>query len=276
MGEAKRKKEAAAVKAARAKRVLTAIEEVGIPIPTGMEYSDPRLVDAARTAGKLLDLAFDVMEKSNARANSVPVMTGLAMQLHGNLDYLLDHIVNNGGSPVSVGCHEGCAWCCHQNVEVSILEAILIAVETAHDERGTKFDERSQSLLSLSDRERAVQGEPCPFLDDRNKCSIYKVRPVACRSYLAPDPRQCESSFRLAKEGHESETQFYAEPQISGTAFKAVLDAMAFDFGYQHDLVDLVSTVATIRKDPSIIERWLSGEKVFEPKSHDSHFVQTT
>lgn len=81
-------------------------------------------------------------------------------------------------------CRQGCAHCCHITVAISRSEAQVIAKET-----GRKLNTKAgaitmESMDRLSDPQEHLAalafGVPCPFLVN-SKCSIYEVRPLACR-----------------------------------------------------------------------------------------------
>lgn len=74
-----------------------------------------------------------------------------------------------------IACGKGCSACCHMNVKVSQLEVALIEKE---------MGARPVHLTSsrVHDLETFL-GAPCPFLKEGD-CSIYEVRPFACRKHM--------------------------------------------------------------------------------------------
>lgn len=89
-----------------------------------------------------------------------------------------------------VACSKGCSACCQMNVMISQIEANFIEKET-----GIKPVQVTSSLLHSQDE---FIGVPCPFLKD-GSCSIYDVRPFACRKHLSFDtsPYWCDSARTL-------------------------------------------------------------------------------
>lgn len=114
----------------------------------------------------------------------------------------------------SITCREGCGVCCHQLVPIVPIEARWLAdyVESLPEDRRviarSRFTDAIRQLTEsdLLDRVMAagtLAGRPlrrlaaeyfhlripCPFLDE-GSCSIYPVRPLACREYLVTSPAE--------------------------------------------------------------------------------------
>ncbi|MFV0435850.1 MAG: YkgJ family cysteine cluster protein [Desulfopila sp.] len=103
-------------------------------------------------------------------------------------------------------CRQGCACCCTQNVTVTTPEALEIIdfirqhqmqewlwARLAGDLQPNRprYTLNTMARASLARKELAEEGvdftSPCPFLDT-NRCSLYPVRPFACRSFLSRTP----------------------------------------------------------------------------------------
>lgn len=74
-----------------------------------------------------------------------------------------------------VACKDGCASCCHMNVSLTAAEA---------DRLGKAIGRRPAAVPRTIKRSTDhFAGQPCPFLDARQQCSIYAHRPLACRKH---------------------------------------------------------------------------------------------
>lgn len=127
----------------------------------------------------------------------------------------------------SVTCHQGCSACCHQPVGGPIAESFLIAEyldqnpilkenflekyfgwrkqvnPDKYTERMNRLGERVSPRPNEREVQKAVQSfsaysPACPFLES-DGCSIYPVRPLACRQHLSVDnPKKCLTNEKTA------------------------------------------------------------------------------
>ncbi len=103
------------------------------------------------------------------------------------------------GNPIQ--CENGCSWCCYQPVYMTTQEAILI-FEFIHqvfdvnqrDKIFSKAQAKYKLTKGLKEERKQKIKFACPFLMD-GSCSIYSVRPMACRIYLSSDRASCKKKF---------------------------------------------------------------------------------
>jgi Fe-S-cluster containining protein len=116
-------------------------------------------------------------------------------QLYARADESIAEIAKN----LDVTCTKGCHWCCHQLVFVTLPEAQLI-----HDSLDLNIDIArilaNQATFSQHDwANRPHRERKCVFLVDR-ECSIYDIRPLACRNYLVTsNVKYCHYDSRVKK-----------------------------------------------------------------------------
>ena len=105
-------------------------------------------------------------------------------------------------NPQAVVCRPGCDDCCHALFDLSLVEALALALAFAELPRGQRrgvqrqaeksaalFDEVVARAMAQPDDQRlAVLSQArlaCPLLQDGN-CLLYRQRPLTCRLYGVP------------------------------------------------------------------------------------------
>jgi hypothetical protein len=157
--------------------------------------------------------------------------------------------------------------------EVLAIHDHLLA--TRSTEELDAFDRRlrvaDETTRGLSLAQRLSPDLPCPFLE-QGECSIYEVRPLACRGKNSLDASACERTLREP----EARADFmagklavpcYREPI---RAFHAVAAGMQLALEELHRLhaepLELTAAMRLLRDDPEgVPRRWLGGEDPFAP-----------
>lgn len=244
------------------------IEDVGLRLPQGLteEIAAPFMEHVVATAASLRGAAM------GSAGPAVAVGGNPWVRLKFILDIMstamlpqVDRTVAEFGAAAEIQCRSGCSFCCHQNVDVTIPEAILVALRLGDegDPRRAATLEAAALFEGLDEEARIATGRPCPMLID-NRCSVYEVRPMACRSFTSPDAANCHAALDNLKAGKGvMPADVYVVLQFLCNGEQAATLGICRDLGLQHDLVDLTQTVAAILRDPRLIERWASGERVF-------------
>lgn len=95
-----------------------------------------------------------------------------------------------------ISCKAGCTACCYIELDVSGLEAALI-VEYCK-ENSIAIDREYLKKQAANGRSSYSEVSRCEFLKE-DLCSIYPVRPVACRKhFVKTDPILCNSAKNLS------------------------------------------------------------------------------
>lgn len=103
-------------------------------------------------------------------------------------------------------CARHCAWCCHQLIvmtnrddAVAMLRAARTQMSTAeyHDFE-LALREQAAQIGKMTHEDAETKHWTCPFLRD-NSCSIYDIRPVACRSVFSPDANCCKAMMEAER-----------------------------------------------------------------------------
>lgn len=116
-----------------------------------------------------------------------------AIEKHGAVEALypllkqMDGMTAEGNKKVTVTCKKGCWYCCHMQVSITKEEAALIVY--ACEQHGIAIDKEHLKKQLGMDQNAHCRSEhsACVFLKDK-LCSIYDVRPTACRKYFVGTP----------------------------------------------------------------------------------------
>jgi uncharacterized protein len=118
----------------------------------------------------------------------------LAHAAHEEMDALLEDNRRLPGFE-AVRCRRGCSHCCSGPVEIRPQEAALLVDHLRA--AGVKLDvarlERQSQHSVETWREQPECDRACVFLDEDGACTVYEVRPNACRKLLVTsDPQHCD------------------------------------------------------------------------------------
>jgi hypothetical protein len=175
-----------------------------------------------------------------------------------------------------LACHDGCAHCCYQAVGVSAPEALAIY---AHLQRTRSPEELDATLLRVRETDDRTRGMPpaqrlspdlpCPFLE-QERCSIYEVRPLACRGKNSLDAAACERTLRDPEARAELLAGKLGVPCFLEPirTFHAVAAGVQLALSELHGLgaepLELTAAVRLIADDAEAVARaYLAGEDPF-------------
>lgn len=169
-----------------------------------------------------------------------------------------------GARALQIECRRGCTYCCHVNVIATPLEAARLAAAIG---AGRRRDlERAvlaagETLAGLDARARLARKAPCPLLAG-DACSLYEVRPLACRALVSVSVRDCERHFAKNEAGLRAMPSLLT-PRLVASGFISGEIAALGDLGLASHLVELTAALALLLGDPTALDRWLGGEDVF-------------
>ena len=166
-----------------------------------------------------------------------------------------------------VACRSGCTYCCMFPVAASAPE--VLAVATFVHER---FGEGQQAALNkrveanilatdgmdMSQRDRIRLD--CPFLE-AGKCSVYEVRPVACRGYSSYSVEDCREDYEHPGTGVEGHTNGLRE--LVYGAIREGLAVACKSASVEHRLLELVRAYKIASEDSTLAETWRSRPETF-------------
>jgi Fe-S-cluster containining protein len=184
------------------------------------------------------------------------------VEAYARLDEKIQDSINRSG--LLPACHEGCAWCCHGvKINVTAPEALVIAerLKSMKNELLPAVQVAADRRCNMNTDQYFMSGEPCPFLGASNECTIYDVRPMACRRHCCLDASECERAVKnpKLKLPVSQHAPANAVGAISGFALAAALEDAKLDFR-TFELASAVSVA--LREDAAKL--WFAGERIFD------------
>lgn len=188
--------------------------------------------------------------------NAGQVATRLAQSVHGASEEARQAAARlYPQAPRDMQCRSGCSWCCYEQLQVHILDAVAIAAQL---EQPLVYDLQ----IRQSDEIKRVF-RPCPFLGPAQTCTVYEHRPLPCRAHHSVDVNRC----REAVENEDPERQVPMHIRtysFTGLPQEATLQVLE-ELGIDRRPVLLGAAVAALTADfEGMIRDWLSGGNAFE------------
>jgi Fe-S-cluster containining protein len=183
----------------------------------------------------------------------------------------------------TIACKPGCDHCCHQVVGVTPPEALAIVehlrrnLEQAELARVTaRVADAHARAVGLTSAERFSPAHPCPFLD-AGQCSIYEVRPLACRGMNSRDAAGCAERLQNPATRAEAHANVlgghsFVEPIRAFIAISAGLQLSLRElYALDSQPLELTAVVQLLLSGPaSLATQWIGGLTPFESARADS------
>lgn len=199
---------------------------------------------------------------------------GLSAHVDAAFD-MLDGITkaNNVETASKFACRSGCSFCCYAKVTVTPVEVLRIASYLKETLSVDEYKAVYARLVELDNVSRGLDIDarwklrrPCALLTEDGTCSVYAVRPLACRSMHSFDASKCEADL-------------YGEKPVSierhiGYAF--AYDCFDFALAEALDARDIPSRLeltAALRmamESANAEQRWTSGKLTFQAAATDA------
>jgi Fe-S-cluster containining protein len=184
-------------------------------------------------------------------------------------DSIVQNLEENGQSP-KVACQSGCNYCCHSQVNIIPIEALLISAFIKTDftctEVGTLNADISHIQLLTAgktvEQVYALKGElPCLFLK-KGKCSIYKMRPSICRSWNSFDSKTCKDAYNSI-DYRSTVISSPARNFVFGTT-RAIFKQLSEAFSLQSEILLLHNAMSDCVNSKDPIGQWVRGCALFK------------
>ena len=167
-----------------------------------------------------------------------------------------------------LACREGCDMCCYPPVSATVPEVANIVAYLLTQVSEEEFlrlegrvNEVAEEIKYLSGPERSACNIACPYLKG-GRCSVYPVRPLACRGFNSNDRSVCEEVFSNPQ-----------DPPMVPAFVPLIVTAQGMKEGLFHGLqadglpnpmLDLVKgSKKLLESFDESLEDWLQGRDVF-------------
>lgn len=165
-------------------------------------------------------------------------------------------------------CKGGCPHCCVLNVSVLLPEALLMTEQikaqwSAHEWRSLqdRLAHHRNWVRWMDDEERVMRRAFCPMLDTNGNCSVYPVRPLACRGVVSLDDESCRRAFDpIIDERDRSVPADLQRRAAYDWAFLSLGRVLA-SHGLDDRSIELGTGILAFA-DPGIKTRFISGERL--------------
>lgn len=164
-----------------------------------------------------------------------------------------------------IACAKGCSWCCFQPVYLTTQEALLLYeyILKTFDSRKleiiqAKAEKKLKKTKHLAEEKKQHIIHACPFLED-NSCSVYPVRPMACRIYLSQDVDSCKKKYDNPG-NKEIYPALFDFPLKAGRYMNEGFAAFLKGKGRQMEEMTIEAFMVKLFKDPNYYQKWLTED----------------
>lgn len=181
-------------------------------------------------------------------------------------------------------CKSGCSWCCTGiRVDVTAPEAILIG---AWLRNCSAPDELTRVLERLAETAEAAQGLgiddyakamiTCAFLDRQSGlCSIYPVRPLACRGHNSFDAARCEHLCKSPEAADDTILADVVQNTLTQACRVGLCEGMD-SAGLDARPLELANAVGVALRNGNAAAEWISGDQPFDAAALRTHQADET
>jgi Fe-S-cluster containining protein len=183
--------------------------------------------------------------------------------LHSRMD-----ATQQGLNDIQVACKKGCAHCCHIWVSVTIPEVLFVAKALRRRNNSATADKVKAAHLATGPFDFVARGahpHACPLLEE-DLCSVYPIRPRACRFAASFDAEICARSYR------QSANEDIPTPTGSVLARNGYAMALAIALKHAqlpHHLYEFHVALARAMEIDDAERQWLAGVDVFADVRRD-------
>jgi hypothetical protein len=215
---------------------------------------DPRTQDAEPTAA-MARVLLALVEDAKRDGDLDPVVRYLHAKVEATLAGTKD-------ITAMTACKKGCAHCCHTWVSAPAPEILFLAKRIAERHGASAVQRIRDAHMHTKGFEKGLRGvDPisCPLLD-QDLCSVYDVRPTACRFASSANADICARSFRQgSNESIPTPTVHLRARAGYQIALAIALDGARLPYYFYELNAGLTRALETKDAEKS----WLSGDDIF-------------
>ncbi len=197
--------------------------------------------------------------RAASRAPGPPAQA--VVRFFGRLDAALRTVA------VPHACEPGCSYCCHYRVMVTAPEVFALAQHVKANWPAPAATDLVSRLRDYTDRTRAMTSAQhegtnmaCAFLRD-GRCSVYEIRPLACRRHHSLDATPCIETFHNPRCTAMITTSEQHVAVASGFANAQLMAEHAL--GLDLHMYELHAALLDALTNPASLKRWKTGKISF-------------
>jgi Fe-S-cluster containining protein len=215
--------------------------------------------------GTISELAARAMQRGRTREGAL----ALVSQAFRFADEIIEEYESKQPLAEQIACKAGCYYCCCYEVVLTPAEALLLGdyvKQTCSADALADLMKRIDRFLRLRDgrgveeRAKVLHDTPCIFLAS-GKCSVYDVRPFACRTLHSLDSRKCKEAV-MARRRVVEFTGYTHRYYVFQTA-KAALRQFCEQMGCQTTDLTIAKAMKQYFERPGLTMAWVRRGEVF-------------
>jgi Fe-S-cluster containining protein len=169
-------------------------------------------------------------------------------------------------------CKKGCSWCCSNAVMVLPHEMILLKefIQQRINPASMKLileklKKKNAQTSTMKSFEFMHFKSECSFLDQEGACTVYEVRPMACRIYLSKNVESCQYEFNRSKD-LSAYAQLFDLPLRAGRMLNEGVCSYLNEKGLTSYDWLFESVFLTVWEQTDVLESWLINPDYFKPR----------
>ncbi|MCX4030145.1 YkgJ family cysteine cluster protein [Endozoicomonas sp. SM1973] len=169
----------------------------------------------------------------------------------------------------NLDCKPGCSYCCHYRVTAFTHEIVAIYLHIHNTFTPKQLNRIKEKIIKtastvscMSEEERISTNVECPMLID-DRCSTYSVRPMSCAGFHSTSLEFCKRQFQGSDEINGA-SAWIMKIGESLLIERSIADNVIRHTKQDHSQYELVTSLATLLKKPSLIAKWRkTGKPIF-------------